>query len=81
MLFLHSGFSRGFLAFSAQILPFSGGYRCLYPDFRGHGRPILGQRLLTGKRIRTCPMILDFLLGNEVISEIAETRRLPHKSQ
>lgn len=38
LLFLHSHFSRGLLAFSAQILPFSGRYRCLCPDFRGHGR-------------------------------------------
>lgn len=38
VLFLHSHFSRSLLAFSAQILPFSGKYRCLYPDFRGHGR-------------------------------------------
>lgn len=27
------------LAFSGQIQPFyAAGYRCLYPDFRGHGR-------------------------------------------
>lgn len=38
VLFLHSHFSRGLLAFSGQILPFSGRYRSLYPDFRGHGR-------------------------------------------
>lgn len=38
VLFLHSSFSRGLLAFSGQILPFSGHYRCLFPDFRGHGR-------------------------------------------
>lgn len=38
ILFLHSHFSRGLLAFSGQILPFSGQYRCLFPDFRGHGR-------------------------------------------
>lgn len=38
VLFLHSHFSRGLLAFSGQILPFAGKYRCLYPDFRGHGR-------------------------------------------
>ena len=38
VLFLHSHFSRALLAFSGQILPFSGQYRCLYPDFRGHGR-------------------------------------------
>ena len=52
VLFLHSHFSRGLLAFyiggffvdlhafSGQILPFSGRYRCLFPDFRGHGRTI-----------------------------------------
>ncbi len=38
ILFLHSHFSRGLLAFSGQILPFSRHYRCIYPDFRGHGR-------------------------------------------
>lgn len=38
VLFLHSHFSRGLLAFSGQILAFSGHYRCIYPDFRGHGR-------------------------------------------
>ena len=38
ILFLHSHFSRGLLAFAGQILPFSGRYRCLFPDFRGHGR-------------------------------------------
>ena len=38
VLFLHSHFSRGVLAFSGQILPFSNHYRCFYPDFRGHGR-------------------------------------------
>lgn len=40
VLFLHSHFSRGLLAFSGQIIPFSGQYRCLYPDFRGHGRTV-----------------------------------------
>lgn len=38
VLFLHSHFSRGLLAFSGQILPFAGRYHCFYPDFRGHGR-------------------------------------------
>ena len=42
LLFLHSHFSRGLLAFSAQLLPFSGRYRCLCPDFRGHGRTLCG---------------------------------------
>ncbi len=38
VLFLHSGYSRGILAFGGQIQPFSNQYRCLFPDFRGHGR-------------------------------------------
>lgn len=38
ILFLHSHFSRSLLAFGAQIQPFQGEYRCLFPDFRGHGR-------------------------------------------
>lgn len=38
LLFLHSHFSRSLLAFGGQILPFSKHYRCLFPDFRGHGR-------------------------------------------
>lgn len=38
LLFLHSHFSRGLLAFASQIQPFQGKYRCLFPDFRGHGR-------------------------------------------
>ena len=40
VLFLHSHFSRGLLAFSGQIIPFSGQYRCIFPDFRGHGRTL-----------------------------------------
>lgn len=43
VLFLHSAYSRGLLAFGAQLQPFySAGYRCLYPDFRGHGRTRCG---------------------------------------
>ena len=38
ILFLHSGYSRGIIAFSGQIQPFFHNYRCLFPDFRGHGR-------------------------------------------
>ncbi|WP_245699945.1 alpha/beta fold hydrolase [Paenibacillus glacialis] len=38
VLFLHSGFSRGILAFSSQILDFQRKYTCYFPDFRGHGR-------------------------------------------
>ena len=37
--FLHSAYSRGVLAIGGQIQAFyATGYRCLYPDFRGHGR-------------------------------------------
>ncbi|MDQ0878756.1 pimeloyl-ACP methyl ester carboxylesterase [Paenibacillus sp. V4I3] len=38
VLFLHSGFSRGILAFASQILDFQRKYTCYFPDFRGHGR-------------------------------------------
>ncbi|MEK8128819.1 alpha/beta hydrolase [Paenibacillus filicis] len=38
VIFLHSGFSRGILAFASQILDFQGKYTCFFPDFRGHGR-------------------------------------------
>lgn len=38
VLFLHSSYSRGIIAFGGQTQPFSGVYRCLMPDFRGHGR-------------------------------------------
>lgn len=51
VLFLHSHFSRGLLAFSGQILPFSGHYRCLYPDFRGHGRTVCGNLDWNSRRI------------------------------
>ena len=36
VLFLHSGYSRGILAFSGQLQPFyAAGYRCFYPDLQG----------------------------------------------
>lgn len=38
ILFLHSGYSRGILAFACQMLDFQKNYTCYYPDFRGHGR-------------------------------------------
>lgn len=38
VLFLHSHFSRGVVAFNGQINAFSVRYRCLFPDFRGHGK-------------------------------------------
>jgi len=38
ILFLHSHFSRGVIAFEGQINAFSKHYRCLFPDFRGHGK-------------------------------------------
>ena len=45
VLFLHSHFSRGILAFGAQIQPFQGKYRCIIPDFRG----------TAGASVRICP--------------------------
>lgn len=38
VVFLHSGYSRGILAFASQMLDFQRKYTCYYPDFRGHGR-------------------------------------------
>lgn len=38
VLFLHSGYSRGILAFASQLLDFQKSYACYLPDFRGHGR-------------------------------------------
>jgi len=38
VLFLHSGYSRGILAFASQLLDFQRQYTCYFPDFRGHGR-------------------------------------------
>ena len=38
ILFLHSHFNRGITAFEGQIKVFSENYRCIFPDFRGHGK-------------------------------------------
>jgi len=38
VIFLHSGYSRGILAFASQLLDFQKRYTCYLPDFRGHGR-------------------------------------------
>ncbi|WP_136606119.1 alpha/beta fold hydrolase [Paenibacillus dokdonensis] len=38
IIFLHSGYSRGILAFASQLLDFQKNYTCYYPDLRGHGR-------------------------------------------
>ncbi|MBW4082269.1 alpha/beta fold hydrolase [Paenibacillus sp. S150] len=38
LIFLHSAYSRGILAFASQILDFQNAYTCYFPDFRGHGR-------------------------------------------
>ena len=51
VLFLHSGFSRGILAFGAQIQPFQGKYRCLFSDFRGHGRTLCEDLTWDSRRI------------------------------
>ncbi len=51
ILFLHSHFSRGILAFGAQIQPFQGKYHCLFPDFRGHGRTVCDDLTWDSRRI------------------------------
>lgn len=38
VIFLHSGYSRGILAFASQMPDFQKLYTCYFPDFRGHGR-------------------------------------------
>jgi pimeloyl-ACP methyl ester carboxylesterase len=38
VLFLHSSYSRGILAFASQMLDFQKKFTCYFPDFRGHGR-------------------------------------------
>lgn len=38
IIFLHSGYSRGILAFASQMLDFQRKFTCYFPDFRGHGR-------------------------------------------
>jgi len=38
IIFLHSHYSRGILAFASQMLDFQRKYTCYFPDFRGHGR-------------------------------------------
>lgn len=38
VIFLHSSFSRGIISFSAQMADFQWAHRCIFPDFRGHGR-------------------------------------------
>ncbi|WP_342415065.1 alpha/beta hydrolase [Paenibacillus sp. FSL R10-2782] len=38
IIFLHSHYSRGILAFSSQLLDFQQKYTCYFPDHRGHGR-------------------------------------------
>lgn len=38
IIFLHGSFSRGILAFAAQMQFFQFTNRCIYPDQRGHGR-------------------------------------------
>lgn len=62
VLFLHSHFSRGLLAFGAQIQPFQGQYRCLFPDLRGHGRTICSDLTWDSRRAADdLPAFLDAL--------------------
>lgn len=43
IIFLHNAFSRGILAFSAQISVLQTKYRCILPDLRGHGRTLCNE--------------------------------------
>lgn len=65
IIFLHSHFSRGILAFSAQIQPFQGNYRCLFPDFRGHGRTICDDLTWNSRRISEDMIVFLDKLGIE----------------
>lgn len=38
VIFMHGSFSRGIIAFAAQIQKFQFSFRGIYPDLRGHGR-------------------------------------------
>lgn len=40
IVFLHNAFSRGIIAFSAQIPELQNKYHCIIPDLRGHGRTV-----------------------------------------
>lgn len=57
VIFLHSGYSRGILAFSNQMLDFQKEYTCYFPDFRGHGRTRC-ERL-----VWSTPQIVDDMIG------------------
>ncbi len=59
ILFLHSGYSRGIIAFSGQIQPFFHSYRLLLPDFRGHGRTI--SEIKDWDTPKICDDMADFL--------------------
>ncbi len=67
ILFLHSGYSRGIIAFGGQIQPFFHSYRLLLPDFRGHGRTRSGRREWDTPQI--CEDMVGFLsaLGIEKV--------------
>lgn len=65
ILFLHSHFSRGILAFGAQIQPFQGQYRCIFPDFRGHGRTICEDLTWDSRRIAEDMVVFLDKLGIE----------------
>lgn len=65
ILFLHSHFSRGILAFGAKIQPFQGQYRCIFPDFRGHGRTICEDLTWDSRRIAEDMIVFLDKLGIE----------------
>lgn len=57
IIFLHNAFSRGILAFSAQISVIQNKYRCILPDLRGHGRT------LCDKVEWTIPQLAEDIIG------------------
>lgn len=40
IIFLHGSLSRGIISFASQMFFFQSEFRCILPDFRGHGRTI-----------------------------------------
>jgi len=57
IIFLHNAFSRGILAFSAQVPVIQNKYRCILPDLRGHGRTI------SDKVEWTIPQLAEDIIG------------------
>ncbi|GAA0398201.1 alpha/beta hydrolase [Paenibacillus motobuensis] len=78
IIFLHSSYSRGILAFASQLLDFQKSYTCYYPDLRGHGRtrcesmdwnsPILAEDIINFMDVLHIPKahLIGYSLGANV---------------